>query len=117
MLNLNAKLSERLLELSSQQRRLKAAQLVDELVTRQDAEVTLVDNIGVLFHPALQQDPLRVLQRAARNKTVVATWQGVADSKTLTYAQPDHPEFRRYQNPEAQLVRAYCLDESVRGAA
>jgi hypothetical protein len=117
MLNLNAELSEQLLELSSGQRRLNAAQLVDELVAGQGAEVTLLDNIGILFHPALQQDPLRVLQRAARNRTVVATWQGEVADKTLIYAAPDHPEFRRHQNPEALLVRTSAPDDSIEVAA
>lgn len=117
LLNLNAELSEQLLELSNGQRRLKAAELVNELVAGQDAEVTLLDNIGILFHPALQQDPLRVLQRAARNRTVVATWQGEVADKTLTYAAPDHPEFRRHQNPEVLLVRTSAPVDSIEVAA
>ena len=110
LLNLNACLSEKLLELSGQQRCLKTAELVQELAAEQAAEVIMLDNIGILFHPALKQDPLRVLQKAARNQTLIATWQGTLDGSALTYAAPDHPEFRRIPNPEALLVETSAPD-------
>ena len=40
-------------------------------------DVVLVDNLELLFSPDLAQDPLRLLQGLARNRTVVASWPGV----------------------------------------
>ncbi|MBU0482850.1 MAG: BREX-3 system P-loop-containing protein BrxF, partial [Proteobacteria bacterium] len=42
------------------------------------------------------QDPLRLLQGLSRNKTVVASWNGAIIDGFLTYAEPAHPEYRRY---------------------
>jgi len=79
----------------------------------------LLDNIEILFDVHLKQDPLRLLQGLSRNKTVVAAWNGEVRTEGrglrtessadidsalstqssalyLTYAVPDHPEYRRY---------------------
>ena len=56
----------------------------------------LLDNIEVIFDVALKQDPLRLLQRLSRNKTVVAAWTGTIIDNSLIYGVPTHPEYRRY---------------------
>ena len=56
----------------------------------------LDDNIELLFDAAFQHDPLRLLQGVSRNRTIVATWNGTLQNGYLSYAVPDHPEFRRY---------------------
>jgi len=47
-----------------------------------------LDNTEILFNPILKQDPLRLLQRISRNRTVVATWLGNVTDSHLTYAAP-----------------------------
>ena len=106
LVNLNAALSERLLDLNAQQRRIKTAELVQSLITEQHSDTTMLDNISILFHPGLSQHPLQVLQRAARNQTVIAAWQGSLDSAGLTFAAPGHPEYLRISKAEALLVDA-----------
>ena len=58
--------------------------------------MVLLDNIEILFDVALKQDPLRLLQNLSRNKTVVVAWNGSASGGQITYATPDHPEYRKY---------------------
>jgi hypothetical protein len=94
--NLNLELSQRLLELSERQRALRMTRLLDEIVGTDCEPVLVLDHIELLFDPALQQDPLRCLQHLSRNRTVVATWNGQLEEGYLTYAMPDHPEYRRY---------------------
>tara|TARA_R110002072_G_scaffold240450_1_gene399023 strand:+ start:1437 stop:1850 length:414 start_codon:yes stop_codon:yes gene_type:complete len=106
LLNLNLSLSEKLLELTVRQRALRVARIVDELVQAPDSDVTLLDNIEMLFHPDLKQDPLRLLQSLSRNSTVVSTWRGAAQGRSLVYADNDHPEYRRYDDPQALIVSA-----------
>ena len=36
----------------------------------------LLDHLEILFDPALEQDPLRLLQGVSRDRTVVAAWPG-----------------------------------------
>ena len=104
LVNLNLALSEALLEHSPRQRALKAPQLLDEIVDGYNEDVLLLDNTEVLFSRDLQQDPLRLLQRLARNRSIIAAWAGEYDGERLTYADPTHPEFRRYERPEALIV-------------
>jgi hypothetical protein len=92
-LNVNMRLSERLLELTQKQRKVRIAAILD-------------DNIEMLFALELEQDPLRLLQGLSRNLTIVAAWPGMIDAGCLTYAEPGHPEARRYSSPQAYVVSA-----------
>lgn len=104
LVNINLQLSERLLELTARQRALRVARIVDDIVNEKDAEIVMLDNIEMLFHPELRQDPLRLLQSLSRNRTVVAVWRGRYQGQSLTYASPEHPEFRRFDDPQALIV-------------
>ncbi|TNF32510.1 MAG: BREX-3 system P-loop-containing protein BrxF [Deltaproteobacteria bacterium] len=104
LVNINLALSERLLELTVKQRALRVARLVDDIVQEQAGDTVLLDNIEMLFHPDLKQDPLRLLQSLSRNRTIVTAWRGAYMGSLLTYAAPDHPEFRRYDQPQALVV-------------
>jgi len=94
--NLNLELSQRLLGLTERQRSLQIFRLLNEIVEEKSTQVVLLDNIELLFDTSLKQDPLRLLQGISRNKTVVASWNGSIEHEHLIYAQPDHPEYRRY---------------------
>jgi hypothetical protein len=104
LVNVNLALSEKLLELTAKQRALRVARIVDDIVQDQAGDTVLLDNIEMLFHPDLKQDPLRLLQSLSRNRTIVATWRGAQLGSSLTYAAPDHPEFRRFEEPQALIV-------------
>lgn len=104
LVNLNLALSEQLLELTYKQRALRVGKLVDGIIRSHSEEVILLDNIEMLFHPDLKQDPLRLLQNLSRNVTVVAAWRGSSAGASLTYAIPEHPEFRRYNDAQATII-------------
>lgn len=103
LVNVNLELSRRMLELTERQRALQLPRLLREIVDGAAIEVVLLDNLEILFDVSLQQDPLRLLQGLSRNKTVVAAWNGSIDKDHMTYAVPDHPEYRRY------LVRDFLV--------
>jgi len=96
MINVNLELSYRLLELTERQRALQLPRLLSEIVHASGGDVVLLDNIELLFAVALKQDPLRLLQGLSRNKTLVVAWNGSVNNGHLTYALPEHPEYRRY---------------------
>ncbi len=106
--NVNLALSERLLDLTTRQRALRVARIVDDIVKEMKGDVIMLDNIEMLFHPDLKQDPLRLLQSLSRNRTVVATWRGVMRGEALVYASPEHPEYRRFDDPQALIVSTYA---------
>ena len=96
LININLELSRQMLELTERQRALQLSRLLREIVGNGGGEMILLDNIEVIFDVGLKQDPLRLLQGLSRNKTVVAAWNGTIVEDSLTYAAPDHPEYRRY---------------------
>jgi len=96
LVNVNLELSRRMLDLTERQRALQLPRILKSIVNSTADKVVLLDNIEILFDVSLKQDPLRLLQGLSRNKTVVAAWGGSIDSGNITYAVPDHPEYRRY---------------------
>ncbi len=106
VINVNLALSRRMLDLSERQRALQVPRLLDEALAQAGAEPVLLDPITILFDVALQQDPLRLLQGVARNRIVVAAWSGVVEQGQLLYAEPGHPEFRRYPAQDLWIVTA-----------
>ncbi len=96
LMNVNEYLSRELLDMTRRQRAIKVPKLLSQLVSNSEADVILLDNIELLFDVELKQDPLRLLQGLSRNKTIVCSWCGTAADGQLTYAVPDHPEYRRY---------------------
>ena len=105
VLNLNLELSRRLLDLTARQRLLEVPRVLDDLVGR-DRPLVLIDNTELLFDPTFRQDPLALLQGASRNRTIVAAWNGTLGNGFLSYAEPGHPEYRRYPQTGLVIVRA-----------
>jgi len=95
LININLELSRRMLDLTERQRALKACRILAEIVEETGAPLVLLATIGVLFDPALRQDPIRVLQSVSRNRTIVVAWNGTAQDGHLLYAEPGHPEYAR----------------------
>ncbi|SMC23770.1 hypothetical protein SAMN02746041_01841 [Desulfacinum hydrothermale DSM 13146] len=107
LINVNLELSCRMLDLTERKRALQLRRILDEIAgaatgdlptapIAAQAGLVLLDNIEILFDVHLKQDPLRLLQGFSRNKTVVVAWPGRVLNETLIYAEPDHPEYRRY---------------------
>ena len=101
-INVNLELSRRLLDLPQKQWSIQVPRLLEDIVQGDREQVILLDNIELLFDVALQLYPLRCLQTLARQRTIVTAWNGTVTNGHLTYAAPDHPEYRRY--PLADLL-------------
>ena len=95
VINVGLELSRRLLDLTERQRRIRVAELLGRIVTKTASNVVLLHNIELLFDVALHQDPLGLLKRISRRRTVVATWNGSMEDGHIVYAVPGHPEYRR----------------------
>jgi len=108
-LNVNLRLSGRLLDLTQKQRKVRVAAILDDIIRAEDSLVVILDNIEMLFAKELEQDPLRLLQGLSRNLMIIAAWPGTIDGGCLTYAEPGHPEARRYVNPQACIVSADAI--------
>lgn len=64
-------------------------------------DILFLDHIELLFTPSLQLDVLRLLWDLSRVSPIVVAWPGEYKGNKLTYAQPGHPEFREYRQPES----------------
>lgn len=115
-LNVNLRLSKSLLDLTHRQRAARVAEILDDLIREENSEVVLLDNIELLFAEELAQDPLRLLQTLSRNRAIVAAWPGNFDGASLTYAEPGHPEARRYQTPQAVIVQSPEVNQAEAGS-
>lgn len=104
VVDVNLDLSRRMLDLTERQRILQVPVLLAEILSTQRGDVILLDNVEMLFDPALRQEPLRLLQSLARDLTLVVAWSGRMIDGYLTYAIPDHPEYRRYEVRDFLMV-------------
>lgn len=103
VVNVNLALSRELLELTAKQRTLRLPGILDQIANQTQPPVVL-DNLEILFDKDLKQDPLRLLQSISRNRTVVASWNGIIDAGRLVYAETGHPEYRSYDSVDAMVV-------------
>ncbi|WP_419910299.1 BREX-3 system P-loop-containing protein BrxF [Hoeflea sp.] len=103
VINVNLALSTKLIELTARQRALRISPLFGAIVGKAGS-VALLDNTEILFDRDLRQDPLRLLQGLARNRSIVASWNGRLIGDKLTYAEAGHIEHQTYDNAEALIV-------------
>lgn len=96
IINVNLQFAARLKELSKSQRRLRADQLLAEIVAQSGNSLVLLDNIEILFEVSLKLNPMALLKKISRNRPVIASWSGSVDGIRLIYAQQGHPEYGIY---------------------
>jgi hypothetical protein len=104
--NLNLMLAERLLEVPSRFRQIRVLDLLRDAAEAAPGDGLVLDNIELLFQRSLELDPLPALLALSRSRVVVAAWCGELADGALTYAAPDHPEFRSYTAPACMIVTA-----------
>ena len=104
VVNVNLELSKKMLELTRTQRSRQVERLLKDVIAAAPGDVVLLDNLEILFDTGLEVEPLRLLQVASRNRTVVASWSGTYVGGTLTYAEPGHPEFVQFKKVDAVVI-------------
>ena len=109
--NVSLQLSRQLLPLTERQRALQLPQLLEATVAAAGSPGVLLDNIELLFSPGLKQDPLRLLESLSRNRSLLVAWPGNIDGRYITYAEPGHPEYRRYEIKDFLVVDGKRHDE------
>jgi predicted AAA+ superfamily ATPase len=110
ILNVNLEMSKALLEIPIQRRVSKVHYIFQDLIKNfldrrnPQTAIILLDNLEILFDKDLKQDPLMLLQGISRNITIVASWNGIWADKRLSFAISGHPEYRCYDNINAQII-------------
>lgn len=103
-----------MLELTKAQRARQVDHLFQELVATAGSEFVALDNCEILLDQSLHLDPLRLLHTASRSRVAIASWNGTYRNGTLTYAEPQHPEYRSYRDIDAVAV---VMDNAVRSSS
>lgn len=94
--NLNLALSERLKGVSIIDRGYYLQDFIDNLIRDNPGDFLVLDNIEIIFSKHLQIEPLSLLQNIAKYRKTIAAWQGSIKDKYLTYAEPWHEDYVRY---------------------
>ena len=100
LLNLGLELSRRLLSLTNKQRKLMAAEIIEEILDEQDVPILLIDNTEVVFDPNLKLNPSGLLKNISRNRLLIWSWNGEQDGDQLIYSYAGHPEYHRIPSNE-----------------
>jgi hypothetical protein len=113
IINVNLEMSKALLEIPVNRRESRVSRIFNAILrdaaNASPESLVLLDNLEVLFDKSLKQDPLILLQGGSRNYTVIASWNGTYAKGKLTFAVPDHPEYRYYDTIDAQIIA--CMQE------
>jgi ABC-type uncharacterized transport system ATPase component len=96
LINVNLEMSSRLLDVPVEKRASNLSRLFSGLLNDTGSDMVFLDNMEILFDKSLQQNPLSLLQNNAKNRVVIAAWNGAIGNGRLTYARPEHHEFCSY---------------------
>lgn len=124
LINLNLELSYRMLDLTNRQRTLRVQDLLTQIAEEARAKLIpntpayefnllLLDNTELLFDVDLKQDPLRLLFLISRNNTVMCSWNGSIIDGQITYAVPEHREYRCYEIKDFEVVSPQYLEQAI----
>jgi hypothetical protein len=104
LINLGLELSRKLLSLTIHERKLKASEIVADLLDAQETPRLAVDNTEIIFDPSLMLNPLGLLQSISRTRLLIWSWNGDVGDGHVTYAYPGHPEHQCIPSAEMMLV-------------
>jgi hypothetical protein len=104
IINLGLTLSRQLLSLTIRQRKLKAADMIEDILGEPDSPRVGVDNTEIIFEPSLKLNALGLLRNISRNRLVIWAWNGEAEGDLLTYGYPGHPEYQRISAREFTVI-------------
>jgi Cdc6-like AAA superfamily ATPase len=118
-LNVGIELSQRLVDLSEQERPRRVSDILEEILASLGAngmQTVIMDNLDLLFSPEVKQDPLRLLQAVSRQRTIIAAWNGRITDGQLSYAEPGYKENRRCSIKDLAIVEAGPADSGAQDA-
>lgn len=110
-INLNLKLSEKLIRLPFDERCFYVEEYVNEIVESNHGSLLILDNIEILFEKHLKIDPLFLLKNLSRYKAIIAHWNGKVEDGHLIFAVPQHPDFVKYRVDEHDYILLNTVQE------
>ena len=96
LLSLGKVLANGLMPVPEQRRPRHVQRLLREAINAYHPGPVLCSNVDLLFHPSLQQDPLRLLRDASRHTRLFILWPGTFENDVLAYAVEKHDHYRTW---------------------
>ena len=103
-LNVGLTLSERLMEVSSSQRAVRAPLELQALLST--ASCVMLYHLPILFHPELQLNVFRLLLQMSRSIPIIALLPCRYDERWVWYAEPGHSEYQRHTREDLYIIQA-----------
>ncbi|MDN5302015.1 MAG: hypothetical protein PWQ60_1529 [Thermoanaerobacteraceae bacterium] len=110
-INLNLKLSEKLIRLPFDERCFYVEEYVNEIIESYHGSLLIFDNTEILFEKHLKIDPLLLMKNLSRYKAIIAHWNGKVEDGHLIYAVPQHPDFAKYRIDEHDYIVINTVQE------
>lgn len=104
LVNLGLEFSTKLLPLTTRERKLRASDIIADILDARESPHLAVDNTEVVFDPSLMLNPLGLLQTISRTRLLVWSWNGAIEDGHVTYAYPGHPEYHRIPTQDMTLI-------------
>lgn len=93
-----------LLELVPKARPREAPHILDAMLSREKAEVILLDGLQLLFTPLLNLDPLALLRQLSKKHLIVAAWPGRYEGGRLSFLEVGQAEPYYYAAQGIKLI-------------
>lgn len=90
--------------LTIRERKLRAAEVIADLLDELNASRLAVDNTEIVFDSTLALNPAGLLQNLSRTRLLVWSWNGKLDDGYVTYADASHPEYQRVPTDSMTLI-------------
>lgn len=103
VLNLNLLLSEALLDIPKSKYPLYVEDIIRKLF-HDSTKTYVLNHIDILFDPALQTHPIRLLENISKLNMLVVIWPGTFENGLLKYAESGHPEYFICSDFEGKLI-------------
>lgn len=101
-INMNQYLSKELKEIPYTDRSLSTIRLLQKIVKSFDEDTLLLDNTELIFTKELEVDPISIFQRISRSKTIIISWNGSFNGKSLRFGQPNQNDYKIYKLGEIE---------------
>jgi ABC-type histidine transport system ATPase subunit len=85
------------LEIPRADRPEQAISLISAAIHRLNARVVMIDNVGFLFAPILNLNPIKMLKHLSHECPLIVSWRGHIEKDTLYFEHNGDPKYAKFK--------------------